>query len=209
MTTAHPSAIGLFGLAIVTFLASRQKLGWTEELGLVIPWAIFLGGIAQFYTSILDAKHNNIFSTTAFEAWGLFWTGVALTWFVQAGLFGEVLQASADIHQLGVVYLGYLIFTVFMMIGALETNNVLFSNFFLIKLLFIGLSFSSFGIIEHGMHLFAAYTELAIALLSFYGAGVNILNKQFGFEFLPLSKPFGLITKKTIQKRYSTQAVHK
>lgn len=209
MTTADPSAIGLFGLAIVTFVASTQKLGWTEGLGLVIPWAIFLGGIAQFYASILDAKHNNTFGTTAFGAYGLFWMGVAMTWFVQAGLFGEVLQASADTRQLGIVYLGYLIFTVFMTIGALETNKVLFSIFFLINLLFIGLTLSSFGIMEHGMHLLAAYAELAIALLSFYGAGANVLNKHFGFEFLPLGKPFGLITKENVQKMHSTQAVHK
>ena len=200
ITTADPSAIGLFGLAIVTFVASSQKLGWTEGVGLIIPWAIFLGGIAQFYASILDAKHNNTFGTTAFGAYGLFWMGVATSWFVQAGLFGTTLQASADIHQLGVVYLGYLIFTVFMTIGALETNKVLFFIFFLIDFLFVGLAFSSFGIMEHGMHLLAAYAEFAIALLSFYGAGANVLNKHFGFEFLPLGKPFGLITKERAQK---------
>ena len=34
MITADPSAIGLFGLAIVTLVASSQKIGWTEGLGL-------------------------------------------------------------------------------------------------------------------------------------------------------------------------------
>ena len=72
ISTADPSAIGLFGLAIVTFVASTQKLGWTDGLGLVIPWAIFLGGIAQFYASVLDSKHNNTFGATAFGAYGLF-----------------------------------------------------------------------------------------------------------------------------------------
>lgn len=48
ISTADPSAIGLFGLAIVTFVASTQKLGWTEGLGLVIPWAIFLGVLHNF-----------------------------------------------------------------------------------------------------------------------------------------------------------------
>ena len=119
VVTADPSAIGLFGLAIVTLVASSQKLGWTEGLGLVIPWAIFLGGIAQFYASILDSKHNNTFGTTAFSAYGLFWMAVAMGWFVQTGIFGEALQASADTRQLGIVYLGYLVFTIFMTIGAL------------------------------------------------------------------------------------------
>ena len=203
ISTADPSAIGLFGLAIVTFVASTQKLGWTDGLGLVIPWAIFLGGIAQFYASVLDSKHNNTFGATAFGAYGLFWMGVGMTWFVQAGVFGETLQASADTHQLGVVYLGYLIFTLFMTIGAAETNKVLFAIFVMIDFLFIGLSLSSFGIMEHGMHLLAAYSELIVALLSFYGAGANVLNKHFGFNFLPIGRPFGIFKKEAFEKKSS------
>ena len=196
ISTADPSAIGLFGLAIVTLVASTQKLGWTEGLGIVLPWAIFLGGIAQFYASVLDSKHNNTFGTTAFGAYGLFWLGVGMSWFVQAGVFGEALQASVDTRQLGVVYLGYLIFTVFMTIGAAETNKVLFFIFLLIDFLFIGLTLSSFGIMEHFMHELAAWSELIIAILSLYGAGANVLNKHFGFSFLPLGKPFGIIKQK-------------
>ncbi|PAF33928.1 hypothetical protein CHH69_18620, partial [Terribacillus saccharophilus] len=45
--TADPSALGLFGLAMVTLVASSQKLGLTEGLSMVLPWAFFLGGIAQ------------------------------------------------------------------------------------------------------------------------------------------------------------------
>lgn len=46
MMKADPSALGLFGLAMVTLVASTQKLGWTEGLSFVIPWAIFLGAFA-------------------------------------------------------------------------------------------------------------------------------------------------------------------
>ena len=51
ITTADPSALGLFGLAMVTFVASSQKLGLTEGLSYILPWAFFLGGLAQFYAS--------------------------------------------------------------------------------------------------------------------------------------------------------------
>jgi uncharacterized protein len=124
-------------------------LGWTEGLSLIIPWALFLGGIAQFYASVLDTKHNNTFGASAFAAYGLFWMGVSLSWLMNLGVFGEILQENADMHQLGFAFIGYLIFTVFMTIGALETNKVLFIIFFLIDFLFIGLSLSSFGIMEH------------------------------------------------------------
>lgn len=196
ISTADPSAIGLFGLAIVTLVASSQKLGWTDGLGYVLPWAIFLGGIAQFYASVLDSKHNNTFGTTAFGAYGLFWMAVGTGWLVQAGVFGENLMQAIDPKQLGMVYLGYLVFTIFMTIGALETNKVLFFIFFLIDFLFLGLSLSAFGVMEHFMHELAAWSELAIGILSLYGAGANVLNKHFGFAFLPTGKPFGIIVKK-------------
>lgn len=199
LVTADPSALGLFGLAIVTLVASTQKLGWTDGLGYVLPWAIFLGGIAQFYASIQDSKHNNTFGATAFGAYGLFWMAVGFGWLIQAGIFGDSL-AAVDTKQLGVVYLGYLAFTLFMTIGALETTKVLFFIFVLIDFLFVGLALSSLGIMEHGMHLLAAYAELAIAILSLYGAGASVLNKHFGFEFLPLGKPFGIIKERKAEK---------
>ena len=199
LVTADPSALGLFGLAIVTLVASTQKLGWTDGLGYVLPWAIFLGGIAQFYASIQDSKHNNTFGATAFGAYGLFWMAVGFGWLIQAGIFGDSL-AAVDTRQLGVVYLGYLVFTLFMTIGALETTKVLFFIFVLIDFLFVGLTLSSLGIMEHGMHLLAAYAELAIAILSLYGAGASVLNKHFGFEFLPLGKPFGIIKERKAEK---------
>ena len=33
VVVADPSAMGLFGLAMVTLVASSQKLGWTSEIG--------------------------------------------------------------------------------------------------------------------------------------------------------------------------------
>ncbi|WP_078547678.1 acetate uptake transporter [Litchfieldia alkalitelluris] len=195
ITTADPSALGLFGLAMVTFVASSQKLGLTEGLSFVIPWAFFLGGIAQLFACVQDAKHNNTFGTTAFGAFGLFWFGVGMSWLIQLGAFGEHLAADVDPRQLGVAFLGYLIFSIYMTIGAMETNKVLFIIFVFIDFLFIGLSLSSFGIMREGMHMLAAVSELIIALLSFYGSAANVLNNHFGRVTLPVGKPFGIFKK--------------
>ncbi|MFT8322801.1 MAG: acetate uptake transporter [Bacillus sp. (in: firmicutes)] len=195
ITTADPSALGLFGLAMVTFVASSQKLGLTEGVSLVLPWAFFLGGIAQLIASMLDAKHNNIFGTTAFGAFGLFWFGVGTTWLIQLGVFGETLTANMDAKQLGFAFIGYLIFSLFMTIGALETHKVLFFIFVFIDLLFIGLSLSSFGIMYEVTHMIAGMAEMCIALLSFYGCGAIVLNIHFGYVVLPIGKPFGIFKK--------------
>jgi len=190
-----PSALGLFGLAMVTLVASSQKLGITEGTSFVIPWAIFLGGFAQLFACINDSKRQNTFGTTAFGAYALFWFGVASSWMIKAGVFGEALQAAVDPRQLGFAFLGYLIFSVIMTIGSMETNKVLFVIFVLIDFLFIGLTLDSFGIGGEFPHKLAAYSELIISLVSFYGCASNVLNAHFGREFLPAGKPFGIFKK--------------
>ncbi|MGI6154154.1 MAG: acetate uptake transporter [Christensenellaceae bacterium] len=187
---ADPSGLGLLGLAVVTLVASSQKLGLTSGASGVMGWAIFLGGLAQLIAGIIDFKKNNVFGGTAFIAYGLFWMAVQFSSAVTLGIFGEAAQGAYDPTQNGVGFLGYLIFTVFMTIGALRTNKVLFFIFFFIDLLFLGLSLSSFGIAAEPMHMLAAVSELIIALLSFYGAGANVLNHQAGGTVLPLGKAF-------------------
>lgn len=189
---ADPSALGLFGLAIVTLVASSQKLGLTSGVSLVLPWAIFLGAAAQLLAAVNDFKHDNVFGATAFAAYGFFWLGMGMTWMIQNGVFGEKLAEGADTTQLGMAFIGYLIFTIFMTIGAMETNKVLFIIFLLIDFLFLGLALDSFGIISHFSHSLAAWSELLIALFSFYGCGANVLNKHFGKTFLPVGKPFNI-----------------
>lgn len=195
ITNADPSAIGLFGLAMVTLVASTQKLEWTTGYSFVIPWAIFLGAFAQLFACIEDSKRGNHFGTTAFGAYAFFWFGVGTSWLIKMGAFGEVLAKNVDTHQLGAAFVGYLIFTVFMTIGAMETNKVLFIIFVLIDFLFIGLSLSSFGIAEHFTHKLAAVSELFIAIMSFYGSAANVLNNHFGRVFLPVGKAFGIFKK--------------
>lgn len=195
ITNADPSALGLFGLAMVTLVASSQKLGMTSGVAFIIPWAIFLGAFAQLFACINDSKRNNVFGTTAFGGFAFFWLGVALSWLIQLGVFGEALAANVDVKQLGFAFIGYLIFTMFMTIGAMETNKVLFIIFVLIDCLFIGLSLSTFGIYHEAAHTFAAFSELGIAIVSFYGSAACVLNGHFGREFLPQGKPFGIFKK--------------
>lgn len=203
ITTADPSALGLFGLAIVTFVASSQKLGLTDGLSLVLPWVFFLGGLAQLIASFMDSKHNNVFGTTAFAGFGLFWFGVGMSWLIQLGAFGEALAADADPRQLGMAFIGYLIFSIFMTVGAMETHKVLFYIFVFIDFLFIGLSLSSFNVFHEVTHMVAAISEMIVALLSFYGSAAAVLNGHFEKVVLPVGKPFGIFKKEATQKVHS------
>jgi succinate-acetate transporter protein len=117
-----------------------------------------------------------------------------MSWMIKLGVFGEAMAANADGAQLGFAFVGYLIFSIYMTIGSMETNKVLFIIFFLIDLLFLGLSMSTL-MGSHFGHTLAAYSELGISITAFYGSAANVLNATFEREFLPLGKPFGIFKK--------------
>jgi len=188
ISIADPTALGLFGLAMVTLVASSQKLGLTEGTALVIPWVIFLGACAQIYASISDSKLGNAFGALAFGGYGFFWLGVGMTWMIQYGVFGEKMMAAADKNQLGVAFIGYLIFSLYMTYGSAGIHKVLFADFIFIDFLFIGLALN----VLLGSAFFgwvAAFSELIISLLSFYGSAAAILNNHYKKIVLPVGKP--------------------
>lgn len=187
---ADPSALGLFGLAVITLVACSQKFGFTTGVTGLMGWAIFLGGCMQLIAGVIDFKKNNVFGGTAFVAYGFFWLSMAFSWAVTSGMFGEQAAAIFDPRQTGVAFVAYLILTVFMTVGALKTTKVLFFIFLFIDFLFIGLALSSFGIAPDTTKMIAAVSELVISLLSFYAAGANVLNIHFGKQVLPLGKAF-------------------
>lgn len=190
---ANPSPLGLFGLAIVTLVASSQKLGITDGVAYAIPWAIFLGAAAQFVAGLYDFKHNNTFGATAFCGYGFFWFGVGMTWWMQTT---HIISKGTgfDPHQLGFAFLGYFVFTMIMTVGAMGANKVLFIIFSLIDLLFLGLFMNNlFG--GESWHMLAAYSEILISIASFYGVAATVLNTHYGIQVLPVGAPFGPITK--------------
>ncbi len=188
--TADPSSLALFGLAMVTLVASTQKMGITEGLSFVIPWAIFLGGAAQLFGAIGDFKRNNVFGGTAFGAYALFWWSVAASWMIKMGVFGPELAGAVDTRQLGYAFLGYLIFSLVMTFGSAKNNKVLFAIFVFIDILFIGLSASllATGALAEMGHQLASYSELIISLLSFYLSAATVLNPHFGRVVVPTGK---------------------
>ena len=185
---ADPTPVGLFGLALVTLVASSQKLGWTEGLSFAIPWALFLGGIAQIIAATYDFKHNNIFGATAFCSYGLFWLGVCTSWLIKMGVFGQTLASAADGKQLGVVFIGYLLISIPLTISTLKMSVVMFVLMADICLLFFALALSSLNLGDSWMTV-AGYSELTISLLSFYALSAKYLSVFFGKPILPVGDP--------------------
>lgn len=100
------------------------------------------------------------------------------------------MMQGADLSQLGFAYVGYLIFTLFMTVGAMGVNKNLFIIFVLIDGLFLGLAMSTLAGSHFG-HMLAGICELLISLFSFYGSAAAVLNGHYKKQVLNVGKPFG------------------
>ncbi|MFX3625378.1 MAG: acetate uptake transporter [Ectobacillus sp.] len=200
---SDPTALGVFGLSMVTFVAASAKLGWTTGNTFVIPWAIFLGAIAQIWASLIDFKKNNYFGAIVLGAYGLFWMGVATHWAISLGWFGDI-GKDADPRQIAFAFFGYLIFSLFVTVAAYEANKVFAAILTLIDVLLFSLGMAALGINPALFSKLGAYSEFAISLLGFYACGAVFLNNFFGRTILSLGAPLGIIPKGPIEK----QVVH-
>jgi hypothetical protein len=174
---SDPTALGVFGLAMVTFVAASAKMHWTTGVTYLIPWTLFLGSFAQIWASSIDFKKNNYFGAIVLGAYGLFWVAVAMHWAIGLGWFGPIDPTKADPKQLGVACIGYFIFSLFIMVAAFEANKVFAAILVLINVLLPSLALSIFGINPVFFGDLAAWSELGVALLGFYAAGAVFLVK--------------------------------
>ena len=197
---SDPTALGVFGLAMVTFVAASQKMGWTTGSTFIIPWALFLGSAAQIWASTVDFKKNNYFGSIVLGVYGLFWAAVAMHWAITQGRFGAVDPAKADPRQLAFACFGYTFFSLFIMVASFEVNKVFAVILILINVLLPSLGLSILGINHELFSQLAAWSELLISLFGFYAAGAIFLNSYFGRVLVPLGAPFGFIRKGPAKK---------
>lgn len=180
MRLADPAALGIFGLAMATLVASSQKLGISEGTSGLLPWVFFLGGFAQLIACAGEYKRDNIFAATAFGAFGLFWLTIGMVWYLPE------LGLSGDMKQLGFAFIGYLIFCIYMSYGAAAINKAFLAIFLLVDLLLIALVFNVFfGVPGY----IAGIAEILVSAASFYTAAAILFKGMTGFEVLPMGKP--------------------
>jgi succinate-acetate transporter protein len=194
IVTADATALGVFGLSLITFVASTSKLGWTTGSVYLIPWAIFLGSIAQIWAAAIDFKRNSYFGAVVLGAFGLFWIAVGMHFAIANGWFGAVPE-NADPKQFGFACLAFFFFCVFVTVAAFEANKVFGVILVLILVLLGSLGLSSLGIEKELLGKTAGWAEFGISILGFYASGAIFLNTFFGRQILPLGKPMGWVKK--------------
>lgn len=179
---ADPGALGLAGFAFTTFILSMSNAQLIPvALGaLFVPGALFYGGLAQVLAGMWEFKKNNVFGATAFTSYGAFWLVLAATDIL--GVLKILDLGSSEATGLGLILIGYTVFTFYMWIGTFRLNNALLSVFTFLLIALICLDLANFGIISSVP---GGYFGLITAACAWYTSAAIVLNTIYGRPILP------------------------
>jgi succinate-acetate transporter protein len=180
---ADPAPLGLAAFAMTTFvlsvfnahIISNQKLA-----SVVLPLALFYGGIAQFAAGMWEFKNRNTFGALAFTSFGSFWLAYAAYGRYIAG----GLPADQAYKATGLFLLAWCIFTAYMTIASLRTNGVVLAVFATLTLTFLLLAIGAFAQ-STGWNKVGGWVGLVTALLAWYGSFAGVTNATWGSPVVP------------------------
>src|SRR6266568_1274779 len=142
---ANPAPLGLSAFALTTFVLSASNAGFIfTKVGagasVVVGLAIFYGGLVQLVAGIQEFRAGNTFGATAFCSYGGFWLALGTVLLPPSGLVAALVREATLAQALGVFLLGWTIFTLLMLLGALRSNLALIGLFTFLFLTFLALT---------------------------------------------------------------------
>lgn len=179
---ADPGPLGLAGFALTTFMLSTFNAGIlpVDLEHVVLPVALFYGGLVQLLAGMWEFRKNNTFGALAFSSYGAFWLAfAAYVQFVAGGLPAETAHSAT-----GLFLLAWTIFTAYMLIGSARTNTALFLTFIVLECTFVALTVGAFT----GATAFTrvgGWLGLITALLAWYVSAAGLLNPMYRRTLLP------------------------
>src|SRR5664280_1756592 len=193
---ADPGPLGLAGFALTTFVLSVFNANIISNKGLaavVLPIALFYGGIAQLLAGMWEFKKANTFGALAFTSYGAFWISyAAYAKFVLPGLNASP-ATKADAHTAtGLFLLAWTIFTAYMLIAALRVNGALVILFAVLIVTFIFLAWGDLSSpVNENLTKIGGYLGIVTAFLAWYASAAGVINATWKRVVLPVM-PFKL-----------------
>jgi succinate-acetate transporter protein len=179
---ADPGPLGLAAFALTTFVLSVFNAGLlSEDLEpVVLPLALFYGGLAQLLAGMWEFRKANTFGALAFSSYGAFWLSfAAYVKFIADGLGPEADKATA------LYLLAWGIFTAYMTVAAMRVNVSVLAVFIALTLTFLVLALGDFtgakGIVHTG-----GLLGLVTAFLAWYGSFAGVANSTWKRTLLPV-----------------------
>ncbi len=180
---ADPGPLGLAGFAMTTFMLSVFNANLIKSPGLelvVLPVALFYGGIAQLLAGMWEFRKNNTFGALAFTSYGAFWLSfAALVKYV-----APALPAATAHEAVGLYLLAWTIFTAYMTIASVRTTGAILAIF---VVLFFTFLFLTIGELNSNLTMskVGGWLGIITAVLAWYTSFAGVTNATYKRVVLP------------------------
>lgn len=185
---ADPGPLGLAAFALTTFVLSLFNAGFAPEAleTLVLPLALFYGGVAQLIAGLWEFKKNNTFGATAFVSYGAFWLAfAAYVQFAEPALEADGASPEQVKLATGLFLIGWAVFTLYMFVASLRTNGGLIAVFATLFLTFACLAIGDLT----GVKIIATvggFIGILSALAAWYTSAAIVTNSTWGRTVMPV-----------------------
>jgi succinate-acetate transporter protein len=181
-TIADPAALGLAAFAGTTFVLSSFNADLISATlsAVVIPLALFYGGLAQLLAGMWEFRKGNTFGATAFTSYGAFW----LSYAIFAKFIAPGLPASTAHQAAGLYLLIWAVFTVYMVVAALKVNGAVLGVFVALAVTFVVLAIGQFAD-STGVGKVGGWLGLITAVLAWYASFAVVTNATWKRAVLP------------------------
>lgn len=186
---AAPSILGLYGLAGATFMVAALMTHWfgtTESALLLVPFAAFFGGLAQFLAGMWAYKARDGVATAVHGMWGAFWMafGVLSVWLSRGT---APMPGSPLFPALGYWFIILAAITWVCCGAAAAENKALVTT---LVFLAAGSTIAAIALLIgiEGLMTLAGYLFIIASLAAWYTGSALMLNEAFGREVWSLGR---------------------
>lgn len=178
---ADPGPLGLAGFAMTTFVLSCVNAGLVAKAiePVVLPLALFYGGLVQLLAGMWEFRKNNTFGALAFTSYGAFW--LSFGYLIR---YTSLTTATDPNQALGVFVLMWAIFTLYMTVAAVRVSGAVGAVFVLLTLTFASLAVGYFDV-SKGWHHLGGYLGIATAIVAWYASMAGVTNATWGRTVMP------------------------
>ncbi|MEU9235858.1 acetate uptake transporter [Streptomyces subrutilus] len=181
---ANPGPLGLAAFALTTFVLSLFNSGLIANAALsavVLPLALFYGGLAQFVAGVLEFRRGNTFGTTAFVSYGAFW--MAFAGYVKFVV--PTLPAGQAHIATGWFLVAWFVFTAYMSVAAMKLDLAHRLLFGVLALTFLFLALGDLSQVT-ALGRAGGYLGLLCAGIAWYISFAVVTEETWGRKVLPL-----------------------
>ena len=183
-SVADPAPLGLAAFAMTTFVLSVFNANIISDAKLeavVLPLALFYGGLTQLLAGMWEFKNRNTFGALAFSSFGAFWLAFA----AYVKYVDPSLPKSDAYQALGLFLLGWAIFTGYMMIASLRVSVAVFLVFLTLEVTFILLCVGTLNSTTSIVHA-GGWVGIATAVVAWYASFAGVMNATWKKTILPV-----------------------